>query len=63
MRLRRKLVRRSGGRVSQVSKRELCMTSNCFLRLSGFCFFAGLDFGIDPFRRYHCSEIFGPAGG
>lgn len=46
MRLRRKLVRRSGGRSSQESNMAFRMNSNCFFRLIGFCFFAGLDFGI-----------------
>ena len=63
MRLRRKLVRRSGGRASHVSNRALCMNSNCFLRLRRFCFFAGLNFGIHFFQRYQDSEIFWAARG
>lgn len=63
MRLRRKLVRRSGGSASQLSSRALCMNSNCFFRLKGFCFFAGLDFGIHFFQRYQGSEILWTAGG
>ena len=63
MRLRRKLVRRSGGRASQELIVALCMNSNCFFRLRGLCFFAGLDFGIDFLQRYRYSEIFGTPGG
>lgn len=62
MRLRRKFVRRSGGRASQLSNRALCMTSNCFFRLWGFCFFTGLDFGINFLQRYQGREIFWTAG-
>ena len=63
MRLRRKLVRRSGGRSSQESNIALRMNSNCFFRLRGFCFFARLDFCIRFFQRYQNSEILGASGG
>lgn len=56
MRLRRKLVRRSGGRASHVSMSASRMCSNCCLRLGGFGFFGRFGFGVRALQCYQDSE-------